>query len=162
MSEMLAGPVVEQLLCRTAQEVLETMFFVGVEGTAAKPPGDGPRLWFQVHFRGSPPGTLQLGLPAAASGEIAASFLGAASKDDLAEHAAENVLLELTNVICGNALSRLESDSSFDLGVPVPIPDPGPLSPGGTTRCLVRMDLGTMELRLALEAVGQSVSPAQP
>jgi CheY-specific phosphatase CheX len=148
---MLTGPAVEQLLCRTAQEVLETMFFIAVEGAVAKAPVVGPQLWFQVHFRGSPSGTLQLGLPAAAAGAIATSFLGVASQDDLAGHQAENVLLELTNVICGNALSRLESDSSFDLEAPVPIPDPGPVSPGGATRCLVQMDLGTMELRLALE-----------
>ena len=151
MSEMLAGPAVEQLLCRTAQDVLETMFFIGVEGFVAEAPADRPRLWFQVHFRGSPPGTLQLGLPARAAGAIATSFLGVASEDDLADHQAQNVLLELTNVICGNALSRLESDSSFDLGVPVAIPDPGPVSPGGATRCLVQTDLGILELRLALE-----------
>lgn len=162
MSEMLTGPAVEQLLRQTAQEVLETMFFVTVDGDAVHAPGGGRRLWFQVHFRGSPPGTFQLGLPAAASGEIASAFLGVASEDDLADHEAENVLLELTNVICGNTLSRLESGSSFDLEAPIPIPDPGPARPSGTTWCLVPMDLGIMELRLALESVGQALSPAKP
>jgi hypothetical protein len=127
------------------------MFFIGVEGATSEAPEAGACLWFQVGFRGSPPGTFQLGLPAMASGSIASAFLGVASEDDLEDHDAENVLLELTNVICGNALSRLESDSSFDLEAPVSIPPPGPVAPIGTTRCLVQTDLGTMELRLSLE-----------
>jgi CheY-specific phosphatase CheX len=145
-------PAIEQLLCQTAQEVLETMFFIAVEGATEEAPGPEPRLWFQLHFKGSPPGTFQLGLPAAAANEIASAFLGADSEDDLGEHEAENVLLELTNVICGNALSRLESDSTFDLEAPAPIPDPGLVAESGTARCLVQMDLGTMELRLVLES----------
>ena len=152
MSEMLTVPAIERILRQTAQEVLETMFFIGVEGATSAAPGESARLWFQVRFQGSPPGTFQLGLPAMASGDIASAFLGVASEDDLADREAENVLLELTNVICGNALSRLESDSAFDLEAPVPIPDPGPISPSGTTRCRVQTDLGTMELRLALDA----------
>jgi CheY-specific phosphatase CheX len=150
MPEALNAHELRRLLNKAAQEVLETMFFLSVEEGIEDKPDEGPRLWYSIEFRGNPPGSFQLGMPSWAGRSVAAMFLGLDADEELSSAQVENVLLELTNVVCGNALSRLESSSTFELDQPVAIPEPGDSCPEGTTQRRIPLDTWTLELRLRL------------
>jgi CheY-specific phosphatase CheX len=152
MSDAISQSQVEQLLAEAAQKVLETMFFVTVLGNAPEDAEPVPYLWIQVRFQGNPPGRLRLGLWRAAAQSIATGFFGVEAEDDLSESQVDSVVRELANVICGTALSLLESDSVFELEAPELIPDPGPDDSSGAIRCSLLLDCGTLHLWLSLDS----------
>jgi CheY-specific phosphatase CheX len=112
---------IQAVLIEAATEVLEKMFFltvVSVEG----PPEDDGSIVIEVAFQGSPPGRLWVRLSSEATAiSIAANFLGedrsAISRRQIAE-----VSGELSNMICGALLSRIESAATFSLGTPEMVP----------------------------------------
>jgi CheY-specific phosphatase CheX len=65
-----------------------------------------------------------LSLSHATSRQIAAGFL-ALEEDEITQAQVDEVICELTNMLCGTLLSRLESASCFDLQHPclAPVPD---------------------------------------
>lgn len=151
MPEPILGEECQRLLAESAQDVLETMFFAC---PAEEPPeepqtADGPLV--EIRFRGNPPGVFQQRLGQRAARELAAGFLGAMDPDEVAGADVENVLRELANVICGRALSRIESDSTFDLGPPEICAEPSPPREGCWAHCLVPLDAGPLEVWLSLE-----------
>jgi CheY-specific phosphatase CheX len=102
-----------------AQQVLETMFFVvPSEAPAGAAEAGGPRLAARIAFRGEPPGVFAVSLPEPAARTIAANFLGAETESELPFESVWEVVAELANMICGSVLSRLETESKFELDAP--------------------------------------------
>ena len=110
-----------ELKCALADctaEVLEQMFFVhGLEGAAPATPEADSDLICGVDFAGEPSGSLTLRLSLGAARSIAADFLGEDAAT-LSAFQVGHVVLELSNIICGSVLSRIESDTTFRLESP--------------------------------------------
>lgn len=133
-----------EILLQATQQVLETMFFTSVMGDRDTPP-DGPCVDARVSFRGSPSGVFGLRLSASAARSIASNFLGAEDENELTDEQIGQVVCETTNMICGAVLSRVESDSVFDIALPELAP-----APTGWTRSL-DLDNGAVMVALSLE-----------
>ena len=152
MSDPVSRIQAEQFLRQAAQDVLETMFFVIILGDAPDDSAPPARLCAQLRFQGSPPGWFRLSLCHAAARSVATGFCGAEAESDLSEAQVESVVRELANVICGAALSRLESDSAFELEAPEIVPCPGHEDVSEAARCSLLLDCGTLDLWLSLDA----------
>ena len=109
-------------LAAALESVLEKRFFIDAGSTAGPdvPDGDVP-VRARLEFEGNPHGSLTLEVSAAAARSIAADFL-AVDELSLSTGQMEEVVCEPANMICGAALSRLESDSNFRLGMPGILP----------------------------------------
>jgi CheY-specific phosphatase CheX len=105
----------DQLMSSSASEVLETMFFTGVLGDAVDPPMDP--ITTRLDFRGTPSGSFGLALSRESSRQIAAGFL-AEDEEAVSQEQVNEVICELTNMLCGSLLSRIETETSFDLTHP--------------------------------------------
>lgn len=105
-------------LAAALESVLERMFFIDTGSAAGSevPDGEVP-VRARLTFEGDPPGWLTLEVSPPAARSIAADFL-AVDEASLSAGQVEEVVCELANMICGAALSRLESDSNFRLGAP--------------------------------------------
>lgn len=115
----------EAALAEAAQQVLETMFFVAPLGEV--PPGaPTPEPWVaaRLTFRGEPSGAFAVSLSEAAARTMAANFLGVERERDLSSLEVSDVISELANMICGSVLSRLETESEFELGTPETVRGP--------------------------------------
>lgn len=97
-------------------DVLEKMFFIRGLGVVEN---EVPESGVTAHltFEGDPPGWLTLRITAPAARSIAADFLGA-EEAELSDREVGEVVSELANVICGSALSRVETKSTFRLATP--------------------------------------------
>lgn len=111
MSELRFADVTEEALSR----VLETMFFTPVVGPCESPSGEAA-LTASLSFTGNPSGKFTLSVSALAGREMATNFLG--SEEDLEDDQVDQVVKELTNMVCGSMLSRVESETHFELGEP--------------------------------------------
>lgn len=107
----------DQALLESAAEVLETMFFTSVVGEGVPDSSPGPWVSADLCFRGSLSGRFGVRLPVTTALRIAASFLGE-EEDSLTPDRAGEVVCELSNMLCGSVLSRLESEAAFELSHP--------------------------------------------
>lgn len=109
---------VEQLLSEAAAEVLETMFFTSLaaEGEAA-PPMIEPVVCACLSFHGARSGHLGVRVPLETAREVAANFLGLEDAE-LTEARVGDVICELSNMVCGLVLGRLENSGLFELARP--------------------------------------------
>lgn len=110
-----------QWLSQAAAEVLETMFFTTLAEEAAEPgeaepaePVAAPCLSVRLSFRGAVSGRLGIRVPPDTGRRIAANFLGIEPAEATGAQI-EDVLCELSNMLCGSVLSRLQSESVFEL-----------------------------------------------
>jgi CheY-specific phosphatase CheX len=140
----------ENALAECTVEALEQMFFVrALEGT----PSDGAEadsdLICRVDFAGETSGCLALRITVEAARSIAAGFLG---EDDgaLSEVQVGEVLCELTNIVCGSLLSRIESGTTFRLDSPQ-IAAPENSASGEAVVHSVGLDNGVLTARFATE-----------
>lgn len=110
------------LVNASASEVLETMFFTGILGDTEDLPADP--ITTRLNFRGTPSGSFGLFLSHDSSRQIAAGFL-AEDEQDLSQERVNEVICELTNMLCGSLLSKIESEAAFELSHPelAPLPD---------------------------------------
>ncbi len=152
MAEPLTKPECERLLAESAEDVLETMFFTCRADAPPEDAGADPGPVVEIRFRGNPPGVFHQRLDRRTANELAASFLGVASPEEVTPAEVDNVLRELANVICGRALSRIESDSTFDLSPPEILAQAPPAPEGCSAHCRVPLESGQLEVWLALEA----------
>lgn len=99
-------------------EVLETMFFELPIAPLREdsPPADVPGA--AVEFTGTRRGRLDVRLDAAAARRLAASFLGREDERTVTGPEIELVTLELANMLCGAALSRIEPQGRFRIEAP--------------------------------------------
>ncbi|SRR5579871_229850 len=104
------------VLLLSASEVLEGMFYTSPLGDAPEdaPAGD---ISVALSFQGQPPGTFGLCTSPETGRKLAASFLGL-DEESVTDEKNEEVLCELANMLCGSALSRIESNSIFALSQP--------------------------------------------
>jgi|HubBroStandDraft_5_1064220.scaffolds.fasta_scaffold402014_1 CheY-specific phosphatase CheX len=149
------------LLPESAQQTLETMFFVApdtvstiTERDAGRPAG--ALIAATLSFQGLPHGHFGLLVQEALARTLAANFIGCDESGDLSSGQVTGVIGELANMICGAVLSRLESDASFDLGAPQSIEvggdDPGPDFASGTPSiCRLEFPEGALVAFLAFE-----------
>jgi CheY-specific phosphatase CheX len=110
------------LVSASTSEVLETMFFTGVLGETESLLTDG--LTTRLNFRGNPSGSFGLSLSRNSSRQIAAGFL-AEDEQEISDERIEEVICELTNMLCGSLLSKIESEVAFELSHPELAPLPG-------------------------------------
>lgn len=103
----------EQVFLEAASEVLETMFFTGVEAGDASE--DGEILSAELTFTGHISGRFGVRVSERSGKLIAANFLGT---DEATRAQAAEVLCELANMLCGSVLSRIESEARFELRHP--------------------------------------------
>jgi CheY-specific phosphatase CheX len=147
-----AGPAVAEGLSGAAHEmaaaaveVLETMFFEFPVGLVrqAEPPRAG--LASLVEFSGTRDGRLEVDAEAGVARRLAASFLGREDERTVTEPEVNLVLLELANMLCGNALSRLEPRGGFQIAAPRSVPE----TEAGAGWLVVPMESGRLGVRLS-------------
>jgi CheY-specific phosphatase CheX len=112
-------------------------------------PKAGPVLEARVAFFGRPSGFLFVSLCCPAARLLAASFLGE-DEDSLTDEDVKLVVCELTNMLCGSLVSRLENDQTFDLTAPEMV-----LSPSNTP---LRTAPASAQQKFALEKGTLTVS----
>ncbi len=105
----------DRFVADSTAEVLETMFFTCIVGDADCEPSDPVST--KLDFTGTPSGSFGLSLSKAASRQIAAGFL-AEDEFEISQAQADEVVCELTNMLCGSLLSRMETETCFDLTHP--------------------------------------------
>lgn len=110
----------DNILQTSTQEVLETMFFTSLpeEGESAGVlPAAAPPVSSSLSFRGTPSGVFQVDVALPAAQSLAVNFLGDEDQP-VSDAKVGQVVCELANMLCGSVLSRIGSESSFDLSHP--------------------------------------------
>jgi len=101
-------------------EVVETMFFLPAEqekeGTVLET-GLLDAVSAALAFTGEISGRLVMMVPGNLLSEMTENFMGE-SDDKLTRELKYGTLKELLNMVCGNALRKLDSGHGFDLGIP--------------------------------------------
>lgn len=146
-------PDLQQTLSASVQEVLEKMFFFSPPETPCAPvTGGEAEIAARVEFSGNPPGELSLRLNLQAARSISADFL-AVEAHDLDDDQVAGVICELANMICGAALSRVESTSLFRLGTPYLIPraDTGADAASGRASYTIEMFGGALSVAMSMD-----------
>lgn len=140
-----------EVLAIATEEVLETMFFSTVfaepEDTAASLPEDS--VTAQVRFRGNPGGVFAVGLALPAAQSVAENFLGI-EPGSITHEQVCGVVREMANMICGSVLTRIESDTLFELLAPE-ILDSMQAVPVGTTRVFDVDGNGLLQVTLRID-----------
>jgi len=133
-------------LTAAATEVLETMFFASAESeTLGSPLAGEARIAASLDFHGASAGSLSLSLEAGAAAELADNFFG---NSDNHRAEAEAVMAELTNMICGAMLSRLDRSSVFCLDAPAILPAGAEVD--GDVLTHLRLETGLLRLAFCL------------
>ena len=111
--------------CREAVlEVLELMFFeVPLDEDIALPLHEPNALIAQARFDGSLEGWLCVAISPSCAGPLASAFLGI-EEDEAGAEERSSLLIELTNIICGATLSRLEPCGRLHIHQPVLVASP--------------------------------------
>ena len=139
----------QSLMTSSADEVLNSMFFVGVESNGDESASAGEE-WMaaRVSFRGPRSGAFGIGAPLTTARMLAANFLG---QDEAEIHDAqmEDVFCELSNMICGAFLSRLGDESVYDLSHPARDDAASPAGEGVVSQWL-QLDEGQLRVWLRM------------
>ncbi|HVJ07074.1 MAG TPA: chemotaxis protein CheX [Acidisarcina sp.] len=129
----------EPTLADAAAEVLESMCFTEILGDG--PEGFlGESQWVSstMEFQGVARGRFGLQVSADAARTLAANFYGQEPHEVNADQICD-VIGELTNMVCGAALNRLEKASSFHLSHPESTIRVGKLQPFHSDNCSSRI-----------------------
>lgn len=110
-------PSVEQIR-KAASEALETMFRSSIEQPAKPTDFDGISHAYRLEFRGDVNGDFVLGMTRQSAFALAANFLGE-DAGKLSEAIVDQVLGELTNMVAGCVLSKVEAGGTFTVTDPV-------------------------------------------
>lgn len=148
---------IEQTLRESAQSVLETMFFAEAESVAAPSPAPAAnRMFIQVAFGGHRRGRFSIGLPVSCARALAGGFEGLDDLNAVPVETVQEVACELANIICGVALTRLDTHGLFTLDSPAVIRE---LAPAGresdVSECWLQLPCpvdGLIHLAMAMEA----------
>ncbi|MDQ2842085.1 MAG: chemotaxis protein CheX [Acidobacteriota bacterium] len=103
----------QQIFLESVGEVLETMFFTGVVEEDSNEESDS-LVSAELTFHGNRSGRFGVRVPHTTGRQITSSFLGL-EEDELSEEQIGEVVCELTNMICGSVLSRVETGARFEL-----------------------------------------------
>ena len=135
-------------LRESVDEVLEKMFFIRSLGECADLSGE-PEMVAHLTFEGQPSGSFTLRASRDAARSIAADFLGE-EPHMLSDQQAGEVICELANMICGSALSRIQSDFHFRLGAPALLKAP-PAASRAAASCAVELYDRALAVTLNIE-----------
>jgi CheY-specific phosphatase CheX len=108
-----------QFLPEAALRTLETMFFAvpdAVSASGRRPAGN--LIAARLEFRGSRHGRFGVLVSEMLARVIAANFFGCVAGSEMASGHVTGVIAELANMICGAALTKLESEAAFNLVAP--------------------------------------------
>jgi hypothetical protein len=148
---------VHRLLAESAQTVLETMFFAMPDQVSADPERpSGVLIAATLTFHGTPSGRFGLLVSDRLATTLAGNFLGCGDADGLSPADVAGVIAELANMLCGTALSDLESQNNFELSAPEPrqlgTEDPAPdFTVGSPFVCRFELSEGTLVWFLTFE-----------
>jgi CheY-specific phosphatase CheX len=132
-------------------EVLETMCFTALgEGGGVTDGAEESWVTARLSFRGDPPGRFGVGVPPQTGRAIAASFLGREA-EEVSEAQIGEVVCELANMVCGSVLSRLESQTRFDLSCPEPETGPAGWLEGHGASSVFTLEEGPLAVWMDLE-----------
>ena len=146
-------------LSSAVADVLERMFFLEVLGDAAEPPPEAETVTVHLSFDGDPPGYFHMRIARPAANAVAADFLGE-DAESLTDRQRMDVTLELANMICGAALSRIESRAAFRLSSPqIVADDTGKRGSAEEIRCTVETGSGALTVAIQMET--RTCSPAK-
>ena len=111
-----------EMVAESTAEALESMCFTSIlealaEDHPARPAVDGSWICTSLEFRGDVHGTCAMAASGDAARSVAANFLGL-DTEELTTQEADEVVGELTNMVAGSLVSRLESGVSFELSHP--------------------------------------------
>ncbi len=110
-------PAASQTARHVAAEVLETMFFTEAEVAPCEHSWLESAPSARIRFEGSHFGEMLLAVSADAADLIAASFLGLEPME-LTDAQREQMVQELSNILCGAMLSQLWPESTLALSSP--------------------------------------------
>ena len=143
----------ELALRDSVQDVLERMFFIDVAADPADFADDvspcSHDLAARVSFEGDPSGALTLRISCAAARQIAADFLGA-EIEEVSERQVVEVICELSNMICGSLLSRVEDAATFKLSAPSLLPSDEAGVDSDTNQYTVTLPNGTLNVHVSI------------
>jgi|SRR5215472_481271 len=142
-------PNFEKVLGSVSAAVLETMFFEEAVESACEHGWLEAAVSARLSFNGSHTGEFQLSVSPQAARAIAAGFLGL-DAEELTETQPGQVILELTNILCGAVMSNLWPDSSLALDPPQLAVTQG-IQPGFLHRCFQLPD-GPVAISIRVEA----------
>ena len=111
----------DRLLACAVDDVLETMFFSETLGSC-EPEPDLTALEACVAFSGASSGTVAVRISELSARSLAATFLGE-PEDSLGDAQVAQVVCELTNMLCGSIVTKMECEGCFDLGAPELLPE---------------------------------------
>ena len=111
---------VHRLLSESTQKSLETMFFAIPDGVSTNPERPhGQLISVSLTFQGTPPGRFGLLVSERLARTLAGNFMGSEDMEELRPDEVGGVMGELANMLCGVALSDLQSQTNFELSTPV-------------------------------------------
>jgi CheY-specific phosphatase CheX len=115
----MTGTDLKPFMEESVAEVLEAMCFVSSEGPTDDESGQVQSDWLcgELDFAGHPSGTFGIAVPPETAAVLAANFLGDEESILTSEQTLE-VICELTNMVCGAILSRLDPRKAFTLSPP--------------------------------------------
>jgi CheY-specific phosphatase CheX len=154
---MIEEAAVHQLLSVSAQKVLEAMFFVTPDKVSMDPQRPaGELIAASLTFQGAPPGRFGLVVSDLVARTLAANFIGCDDGQHLHPAQVSGVMGELANMMCGAAISELESNAIFDLSAPesthVGADEPGPdFIAGSPPTCRFEFPEGALVFSLTFE-----------
>jgi hypothetical protein len=142
-------------MTEAAQRTLETMFFAvpdSVSESPLRPAGD--LIAASLTFRGRPDGRFGVLVSEPLARAFAANFFGCEEGSEMAARHVTGVIAELSNMICGAALTRIESEAAFDLAAPrtfrLAASEPPPdFTAGSPSVCRLEFPEGTLVLFLS-------------
>lgn len=145
-----------EMLDGVGAEVLGTMFFTEAVAAECAHAWLENALGVQVRFNGTHCGEMMLGVSRDAAESMAAGFLGV-DQAELTEAQLHQVMLELANIMCGAAMSKLWPDSSLLLDPPV-LADARRAGEGLWHRCFT-LEEGMLAIAIRLEGDAFTVDP---
>lgn len=117
MAYPIALEQVSEALAAAVDQVLDTMFFIGVVSHSEKPPDAPLPLCACLEFRGEPSGSFGVNLSESAARVVTANFFGD-EPESVSEPQIAQVVSELCNMICGAVLTRIHGQNLFELTSP--------------------------------------------
>ena len=114
--------ILMETMMTSISEVMETMFFLPVEFDGETTlSGCGlnkeKSLACRLTFNGDVSGDLAILAPENLVAEMAENFMGE-RREHLTEEQFSGTLTEMLNMVCGNALSKIDTKVPFELGIP--------------------------------------------
>jgi len=120
----LSNPGLRDVCRQAVLEVLETMFFqIPLDEDVPSLQHEPDALIACAHFEGSLNGWLCVAISHSCASPLAASFLGI-EDEEFGEEERRSILIELTNIVCGATLSRLEPSGRLQIPQPVLVESP--------------------------------------